>query len=183
MTAIKSPLHLAPYSTEGALLVVIETPKGSHNKYDFDPSYNCLRLAKALPQGMVFPYDFGFIPSTLAEDGDPIDVLVLLDTAVPPLCVVETRLIGAVKARQKAPEEKWTENDRLIAVSIHAHTYDETRSLAELRPHLLAEIKAFFVDYNKLGGGKFEPLRDSGPKAAVKLVAAGMRQFKKKHGN
>jgi Enoyl-(Acyl carrier protein) reductase len=64
MTAIKSPLHLAPYSTEGALLVVIETPKGSHNKYDFDPSYSCLRLAKALPQGMVFPGGKGGVRDT-----------------------------------------------------------------------------------------------------------------------
>lgn len=179
MPTAQSPLRLAPYNAEGDLMVVVETPKGSHNKYDVEPACGCLILVKALPAGMVFPYDFSFIPSTLADDGDPLDVLVLLDTAVPPLCVVQARLVGAIQAQQKEAGHKWTRNDRLIAVSIHTHTHDRTRSLADLQPHQLTEIKAFFLEYNKLQGRQFKPLGDRGPKVAAKLVEAGVRQFKK----
>ncbi len=179
MSTAPSPLRLPPYNAEGNLVVIIETPKGSHNKYDFEPACGCLTLAKALPEGMVFPYDFGFIPSTLADDGDPLDVLVLLDTAVPPLCVLQARLVGAIEARQKETGHKWTRNGRLIAVCIHTHTHDRTRSLADLPPYRLTEIKSFFVEYNKLEGRKFDPLGDRGPKVAAKLVEAGVRQFKK----
>lgn len=172
-------LDLTPSTPEGDLLVVIETPKGSHNKYDFDPASGCLKLKKILPEGMVFPFDFGFIPSTLAEDGDPVDVLVLLDTAVPPLCLAQCRLIGAIEARQKEKGGRWQENDRLLAVSAHSRIHEKTAALDDLPPHQLEEIKGFFVDYNRLEGREFQPLADRGPKAAMKLVAAGMRTFKK----
>jgi inorganic pyrophosphatase len=173
-------LRLTPFNEDGNLLVVIETPKGSHTKYDFDPAYGHLKLAKVLPEGMVFPFSFGFIPSTVAGDGDPLDVLVLLESSVPPLCIVETRLVGAIQARQKEAGGEWIENDRLIAVAAHSHEHDYTGSLADLRPHRLDEIKAFFADYNKLEGRKFEALGDLGPKQAAKRVKAGMRAFKKK---
>ena len=84
----------------GTLIAVVETPKGARNKYDYDPDLCCLKLAAVLPEGMVFPFDFGFIPSTQAEDGDPLDVAILLDQPVPPGCVVEVRIIGAILAEQ-----------------------------------------------------------------------------------
>jgi inorganic pyrophosphatase len=163
----------------GDLRVVIETPKGSRNKYDYDPECDCLDLAAVLPQGMIFPFDFGFVPSTLGEDGDPLDVLVLMDSPVVPGCVVQARLIGAIEARQKAKHGAWQRNDRLIAVALHAETHQEIRTLSQLRPHLLAEIKEFFVDYNRLRDSRFKPLADSGPKRARKLVEAGIKMFKR----
>jgi len=163
----------------GDLRVVIETPKGSRNKYDYDPESDCLDLAAVLPQGMIFPFDFGFVPSTLGEDGDPLDVLVLMDSAVIPGCVVRARLIGAIEARQKAKHGAWQRNDRLIAVALHAETHQETRTLSELRPHLLDEIKEFFVDYNRLRGSRFKPLGDCGPKKARKLIEAGIKLFQR----
>src|ERR1700730_5763133 len=93
----------------GELRVVIETPKGSRNKYDYDPACDCLDLATVLPEGMGFPYDFGFVPSTLGQDGDPPDVLVLMDTPVVPGCVIRATLVGALKANQKKEgKRKWT---------------------------------------------------------------------------
>jgi len=163
----------------GDLRVVIETPKGSRNKYDYDPECDCLDLAAVLPQGMIFPFDFGFVPSTLGEDGDPLDVLVLMDSPVVPGCVVRARLIGAIEARQKARHAAWQRNDRLIAVALHAETHQEIRTLSQLRPHLLTEIKEFFVDYNRLRDRRFKPLADSGPKKAQKLVEAGIKMFKR----
>jgi inorganic pyrophosphatase len=96
---------------------VIETPKGSRNKYNYDPDCDCLQLSTVLPEGMVFPHDFGFIPSTLGDDGDPLDILILMEASVVPGCVVRTRVIGGIEARQKEKGERWTKNDRLIAVA------------------------------------------------------------------
>src|ERR1700747_605593 len=89
----------------GELRVVIETPKGSRNKYDYDPDSDCLELATVLPEGMSFPYDFGFVPSTLGEDGDPLDILVLMDAPVVPGCVIRARLVGPLEGRAQAKRE------------------------------------------------------------------------------
>jgi inorganic pyrophosphatase len=75
------------------LRVVIETPKGSRNKYDYAPECDCMELGAVLPEGMTFPFDFGFVPSTLGEDGDPLDILVLIDGPVVPGCVIRARLV------------------------------------------------------------------------------------------
>jgi inorganic pyrophosphatase len=161
------------------LRVVIETPKGSRNKYDYDPDCDCLKLAAVLPEGMSFPYDFGFVPSTLGEDGDPLDILVLMDAPVIPGCVIHARPIGAIEAKQKAKGETWQRNDRLIAVAVHAQTHENIKSMDDLRPHLVDEIKAFFIDYNRLRERKFKPLAESSPRKARKLIRAGMETFKK----
>jgi inorganic pyrophosphatase len=162
-----------------ALQVVIETPRGSHNKYDYNPGSDCFELAKVLPEGMTFPYDFGLIPSTLGDDGDPLDILVLLDFPVIAGCLLKVRLIGAIQAKQKDKGESWERNDRLIAVAEHAHSHENINQLHDLQPRLLQELKDFFVEYNKLDGKKFKPLRDCGAKHATKLVRRGIRKFKK----
>src|ERR1700746_1632268 len=131
----------------GELRVVIETPKGSQNKYDYDPDSDCLELATVLPEGMSFPYDFGFIPSTLGEDGDPLDVLVLLDAPVPVGCVLTIRLIGVIEAKQREMGGPWIRNDRLLAIATHAHTHGHVAKLNDLRPRLLDEIESFFENY------------------------------------
>ena len=164
----------------GDLRVVIETPKGSRNKYDYQPEYDCIELATVLPDGMSFPYDFGFLPSTLGEDGDPLDVLVLMDAPVVPGCLVRARLIGVIEATQKDDEgQAPIRNDRLIAVATHARTYTETKSLGDLRPHLVEEIKAFFVQYNRLRDREFKPLRDGTPQEARELINQGIAGFRK----
>jgi hypothetical protein len=93
--------RLAPFEHE-CLLVVIETPKGSPNKLAFEPRYGTFVLKGVLPAGGVFPFDFGFVPSTHAEDGDPLDVLVLMDAPVYPGCVVPSRLIGVIEASSRS---------------------------------------------------------------------------------
>src|SRR5207237_1691739 len=91
-----------------------------------------------------------------AEDGDPLDVLTLTDAPVLTGCVLRTRLIGVIEARQKKGECDWYRNDRLIAVATHARSHEDVKSIRELRPHLLDDIEAFFVDYNELRGRFFE---------------------------
>lgn len=98
MTGVTQSLdRLNPFDRDD-ILVVVETPAGSPNKYAYSPTYNTFELKFVLPLGTVFPYDFGFIPSTKAQDGDPLDVLLLLDQSVVPGCIVRSRLIGALEA-------------------------------------------------------------------------------------
>lgn len=172
--------EIDPFTKDDDLRVVIETPRGSRNKYSYDSDCDCLQLSTVLPEGMVFPYDFGFIPSTLGEDGDPLDILILMEEPVIPGCVVRARLIGAIEAEQKEKEEGWMRNDRLIAVAAHAQTHDGAKRLSDLRPHLVSEIKEFFITYNKLRDRKFKPSNEAGPNEARKLIEAGMKRFKKK---
>ncbi len=170
---------IAPFGDDtDDLRVVIETPKGSRNKYSYDPECDCMQLSTVLPEGMVFPYDFGFIPSTLGDDGDPLDVLILMDAPVVPGCVIRTRLIGVIEAEQ-GKNGGWVRNDRLIAVATHAQTYDTTKRPSDLRPHLLKEIEQFFASYNTLRDRKFKAGAEGGPKKARALVQAGIKRFKK----
>jgi inorganic pyrophosphatase len=93
---------------------------------------------------------------------------------------VRARLIGAIEAEQKEKEEGWMRNDRLIAVAAHAQTHDGAKRLSDLRPHLVSEIKEFFITYNKLRDRKFKPSNEASPHEARKLIEAGMKRFKKK---
>src|SRR3954467_11576289 len=96
----KSLLDLIPFADGGEINVIIETPRGSGSKFKYEPSLGMVVLHSSLPKGMEFPYDYGFIPSTLGGDGDPLDALVLLDTPVFPGCLVKARLIGIIEAKQ-----------------------------------------------------------------------------------
>ena len=108
---------------DGALLAVVETPKGSRNKYAYNHDLRALELRKVLPRGMIFPFDFGFIPSTKAADGDPLDVLLLLDNSVPMGCIVRIRAIGALEAEQREGG-RWTRN---MIVQFKASALRQTR--------------------------------------------------------
>lgn len=161
----------------GDLTVVVETPKASRNKYKYDPEHDVMRLGATLGEGLAFPHDIGFFPSTRGEDGDPLDVLLFLDSAVPPGCVATARLIGVLEVKQKEKRKPWKRNDRFFAVATHAHTHHRLRHIDELRPQLLPEIEAFFV-YAGLNGKELRVVRRSGPGRARKLLKAGARTFK-----
>lgn len=171
----------ATFDADKNLRVVIETPRGSPTKYAYDPDCDCFELKTVMPVGMSFPYDFGFIPSTLGDDGDPMDILVLMDFSVVPGCVLTARPIGVLEAEQKEDDEDWTRNDRIIATAVHSRTHEAAKSLKDLRPRLMDEITQFFVDYNKLHDKKFRPLGDHGPHKALDLVAAGRVRYQKHH--
>jgi inorganic pyrophosphatase len=165
----------------GDLTVVVETPKASRNKYKYDPDCRSLRLGAVLGEGLAFPYDFGFVPSTLGDDGDPLDVLLFLDHGVPPGTVATARLIGVLEVRQRPQDEKkWKRNDRFFAVATHAHAHHHIRALADLRPHLLDEVESFFTHYAGLNGKQLEVLARKGPRRAEKLLKAGARLYERK---
>ena len=118
------------------------------------------------------------MPSTTGQDGDPLDVLVLMDAPVVPGCVIRGRLLGGFKARQRGKKDKhWVRNDRLVAVARHAQTHQDAKTLEDLRPHMPQEISAFFVEYNMLRGREFETLGLCGPRKAMKIVERGRTMF------
>ena len=163
----------------GDITVIVETPKGSHNKYKYDPDCRALRLSAVLGEGLSFPYDFGFFPSTVGDDGDPLDVLLFLDRGVPPCTVVTARLIGVLEIRQRSEKEKqWKRNDRFFAVATHAHDHGHLKTLDDLRPHMLDEIESFFAHYASLNGKQLEVLARKGPRRALKLLKAGAKTSK-----
>lgn len=177
----KSLSSLASVDTEtGDYTAVIETPKGSRNKYAYDDECLAFRLRGILPEGSSFPYDFGFVPSTLGDDGDPLDVLVLMDAPAAVGCVLSARLIGVIEAQEREKDGKWEENDRLLAVATHAHTHSEVKTIDDLRPQMVDEIEAFFENYNRQNGKDFKQTGRAGPKKATKLVEDGMKAFRKK---
>ena len=167
---VKLLRKLKPFDRKsGNLNVVIDTPKGCRNKYAFDFSINAYKLKTVLPKGAVFPFDFGSIPGTLAEDGDPLDVLVLMDEPAFVGCLIEARLLGVIEAEQT--EDGRTErNDRLISVAAKSHTHGSLKSLQKLDSHLIGEIEHFFVSYNEARGKKFKPKSRKGPTAARRLI-------------
>ena len=167
--------------------VVIETPRGSRIKYAWKPEHELFVHRRLLPLGMTFPYDFGFIPSTIAEDGDPIDTLVLLEEPLAVGTLVEARLIGVIEAEQtepadgqkngkKNPKMQTKRNDRLLAIGKLTKDYAGIDDPRKMRPDTMKQIEAFFRQYNKLDGKKFKPLGVRGPKQAVKLVRSAIER-------
>ena len=128
-----------------------------------------------LPAGAVFPYDFGFIPNTRGDDGDALDVLVLMDESAFAGCLVQARLLGVIEAEQ-TEEGETGRNDRLIAVAAKSRTHAALKSLSDLSAKLLDEIEHFFISYNAAKKKKFKPLGRFGPERARKLVLKGKRK-------
>ena len=171
---------LKPFDRQsGNLNVVIDTPKGCRNKYAFDFDIKGYVLKTVLPKGAVFPFDFGSIPGTVAEDGDPLDVLVLMDEPAFSGCLMRARLLGVIEAEQ-TEKGKSERNDRLIAVAAESHTHESLTSLLKVDPHLVDEIEHFFVSYNEAHGKEFKPIGRKGPAAAAKLVKKHKRRGGKK---
>jgi inorganic pyrophosphatase len=160
----------------GDLNIVVETPRGRRNKYAYDPKARTFRLKRVLPEGASFPYDFGFIPSTLGQDGDPLDVLVFLEEPAMAGCIIAARLIGVIEAEQ-TEKGKTERNDRLLAVSTHARSQEHVGKIDDLRPGMLDEIEEFFKDYNQQDGKEFKPIGRQGPKKARALVDKGRRAY------
>ena len=156
------------------LHVVVETPKGSRNKFAFDPQLGAFKLGGVLPEGHSFPYDFGFVPSTLAPDGDPLDVLLLLAAPAFAGCVVEARLLGAFEIEQHDKGGPTQRNDRLLAVAADAREHRSLHIISDLPAEMLHEIEHFFHSYNEAKGGSIRVLRRVGPEQAHELVAQAL---------
>ena len=170
MKSLADPTHLKPTLKKDDLVqVIIETPAGSRNKFAFDPDQSIFALKKVLPAGMTFPYDFGFLPQTIAPDGDPLDVLLLMDQPAFPGIAVRARLIGVIEGEQ-LDGIKRIRNDRLLAVAEANHAYANVRKLTDLPKQWIKELEDFFVNYHSLEGKEYRLLGCKGADVAFQLL-------------
>jgi inorganic pyrophosphatase len=170
-------LHLPPHDDEGNLQVVVESPRGSRAKIDYDPASQTFQFARPLVLGVAYPYDWGFVPGTRAEDGDPLDAMVYHDMATYPGVVIPSKPIGVVRLVDKDPgSSKWQRNDRLITVPSDERRWDDATALEE---RIQEELMQFFVVVTMMTGKKIRTEGFEGPKAAEKLVAKAAQTYER----
>ena len=138
--------------------IIIETPKGSRNKYKYDGKKKIFKLNKILPAGFAFPFDFGFIPGTKGDDGDPLDILLITHETTFPGCHVDCRIIGGIKAMQKEKSGEEVRNDRFFAVPDCDTIYDNIQGMEDLSEELVDAITNFFIAYRKYEGTSYKPV-------------------------
>jgi inorganic pyrophosphatase len=181
-TGRKSSAALSAFEPDSEELnTIIDTPKGSRNKFKYDERRGLFKLGGVLPLGAVFPFDFGYIPSTVGGDGDPVDILILMDEPAFPGCLVAGRLIGVIEANQ-TEDGQTSRNDRLIAVAADSRSHSEVHTLSDLNSNIVDEIEHFFISYNEIKGKQFEVLGRFGPDRAKSIVDGGIAMFRKLRG-
>jgi inorganic pyrophosphatase len=167
-------MNLPSWSEAGLVHVVVDTPKGSSNKYKYDPQLRLFKLSRVMPLGMHFPCDFGAIPSTAAADGDALDVAVITEHPSFTGCLLTVRLIGVLEAEQME-KGRTIRNDRLVAVPETPVNKPEARQLRDLPKGSMAQLEQFFVGYNRAHGRQFKPLARRGPRYAEQLLRAAIQ--------
>ena len=159
---------------DGTVNVIVDTPKGSSNKYSFNEKLQVFELSGVLTLGHSFPYNFGFIPNTLGGDGDPLDVLVITDEAAFCGCLIESRLIGVIEADQTERNGERQKNDRLIGVAAKSPTHESVRSLADLSAIAIEQVEHFFTSYNEAKGKRFDVTGKASSERALEIVRRGI---------
>jgi inorganic pyrophosphatase len=157
--------------------VVVETPQGARSKVEFDYGLGLLLLTKVLPAGLTFPLNFGSVPCTLADDDDPLDILLFMSDAVPGGTLVETRPIGVLEANQTEDGET-VRNDRLFGVATESTEHRDLKTVKEIDGDRREEFERFFQAYNAECGKVFEGLGWFGPKRAWKLIERARRRYR-----
>jgi inorganic pyrophosphatase len=157
-----------------AFPVVIEIPKGSKNKYELDKETGLLRLDRVLHSAVYYPADYGFIPRTYCDDGDPLDALVLSQEPVYPLTIVSARAIGVMRMR----DEKGVD-DKIVAVSVCDPAFADYRDKAQLPQHILREVRRFFEDYKALEHKQVIVEDLLGPVEALRIIRDGLELYRR----
>jgi inorganic pyrophosphatase len=160
---------------QSAVHVIIETSKGGGVKYSYKPKTGMFYAKRLLPPGMVFPFNFGFIPSTLGEDGDPVDMLILNDVPLVCGCLVKATLVAVINAEQ-TENGKTFRNDRLVGALADEESPAEFLKM-ELDARRVAEVQFFFATYNQFSGKQFKVLGTGDSEEARRLVLVGEKRF------
>jgi inorganic pyrophosphatase len=156
---------------------LIEIPRGSHSKYEVDKPTGFLRLDRVLYSAVHYPANYGFIPRTHAEDGDPLDILVLMQEPIDPLTIVRTRPLGGLRM----VDDKGGD-DKIIGVCIDDPAFADYMSLKELQPHVMVELDRFFRDYKKLEGKRSEVGELYDQKTALDVIRASREAYDRGEG-
>jgi len=163
------------FRADGSINVVVETPRGSRAKFKFDPETGAMMLSRPLPSGIVYPCDWGFIPSTRAADGDPLDAMILWDGTGFPGLIVASRLIGILRVEQKNLVSGERErNDRVFALPVKAPRFDEVRSVFDLPERVRLELEQFFQNVVAFEGKEIALLGFAGPDEADRVLRASL---------
>jgi inorganic pyrophosphatase len=155
--------------------VIIETPLGSSFKYAYDPLLGVMRVKHQLPQGYYFAFNFGFIPNTKAEDGDPLDVIVYSNDYCVSGTLIECRVVGALVANQKK-DGKVARNDRMIAVPAGIKSHDSIKNVTDIDKHLLDQYENFFVSYENYRGIAFKTIKWVSSSQAFTTIKKSLRK-------
>ena len=140
--------HVSPLNEDGSINVFIETPMASQHKYELDPS-GLFKIALSLPDGMRFPFGFGFVPGTTAPDGDALDILLLTDGPVPHGCLIDARMIGVLQMENDEDGEM-VRNDRVVAVAKLSRVFSDYEELDAMRSGFAWDMERFFDSYNAM---------------------------------
>jgi inorganic pyrophosphatase len=176
--AMPNFINLPPFTEGGDVHVVVETPRGSRAKFAYDPKLDSFTLSKSLLTGLTYPHDWGFVPSTKADDGDPLDIMVIHDAATFPGIVLTCRIIGILQIEQKS-KRKAERNDRLFAVPRQSHSEQAVRDVRDLSKPIQQELEKFFIATDELEDKKLEIIGWKGPKAAMKAIKESAKAFSK----
>jgi inorganic pyrophosphatase len=158
-------------STLQIITAMIECPKGFNQKFDYEPASGRFKLSKILPAGMVFPFDFGMIPGTKGEDGDPLDIIIISESSGFPGCLVDCRVIGALKAEQTERNGDTMRNDRFIGIPEVSQLFSGVNELDQLPKGIISQLEAFFKNYNEQAGKQFSVIERLTAHAAGKLLS------------
>jgi inorganic pyrophosphatase len=171
--------HLPTWGKKGLFNVVVEAPRGSRIKFKYDPKLRAVTWGHPLPVGFQYPFDWGFIPSTLGEDGDPLDALVLSEVPSYPGVVIPCRPFGLIALEErdgKNPER----NDRLVVVPAKGGWTNEMKDTNDLPDGMRSNLEHFFLSSVYFSSKRARCLGWKGPKAALKHIATGVERAKKK---
>jgi inorganic pyrophosphatase len=150
--------------------------RGSRAKFAYDPKLETFILSKSLLTGLTYPHDWGFVPSTKADDGDPLDIMVIHDAATFPGIVLTCRIIGILQIEQKS-KGKAERNDRLFAVPRRSHSEQAIRDVRDLSKPIQQELEKFFIATDELEDKKLEIIGWKGPKIAMKTIKNSAKSF------
>ncbi|HEY7004991.1 MAG TPA: inorganic diphosphatase [Sphingomicrobium sp.] len=161
---------------------VVEAQAGSRVKVYYDPESHRFRIGKFLPLGLVFPLDFCFIPSTLAGDGDPVDLLILPEATLPVGSIVSVRILGILEAEQFKGNKKPRRNDRVIARLVESRLFAKIQKLDQLGPTFVEELSTFFSTYKRLRGQTYRVIGVGGPDRAADIILECADEYERNGG-
>ena len=170
-------LNLPPFTEDGDVHVVVETPRGSRAKFAYDPKLQSFILSKSLLTGLTYPHDWGFVPSTKADDGDPLDIMVIHDAATFPGIVLTCRVIGILQIEQKS-KGKAERNDRLFAVPRRSHSEQGLRDVRDLSKAIQQELEKFFIATDELEDKTLEIIGWKGRRLRRRRSRTAPRSFR-----
>ena len=166
-----NPEQIPALAADGSVHVYVEIPRGSRNKYEYDPRLGMLRLDRVLYSSVHYPTDYGFVPGTTGGDGEPVDAMVLVEESTFPGCLVRVRLLGVLTiGTSGGPEYK------LLGVPVGEPRFAEYQDISDVQPHLLREIEHFFEVFKDLEGSQIEALGWEGAEGARRVLEAAIRR-------